>query len=308
MRSKFSSLPPVVQVIAVAMTLLVLAVWAGAFIYSYNALYAVGAQLGGVARVSWIWPLLLDGQIVAANLGLAYAAALSKPRGMMRCWIAAALVASVGFNVWHAGHNRIHWLIAAVAPITIEGVCFIGVHVLDWTMQALGRPTSWLLPDHQTGIIDSYQGSSPAPLHEVMHRLSEVGAAAVQAPAAWPPAGQFPAGHSPYPQIAANGQLGQGVAATGQPGQPLSGEELKRHIVEAYLAGWTTEAIAATTAQQVSLALIDNGVTVSERTVASVLAEVRARRGLPAATQRPTPQRRQRGSTKAAIARKPRKS
>jgi hypothetical protein len=153
MRSKFNSLPPFLRALAVIVVLGVLGVTAGAFVYSYNALYAVGDKLQNTDRVAWIWPVLIDGQIVVANAGLALAAALNKPKGAMYLWVTLATVASIGFNVWHAGDNRVHWLIAAVAPITIEGVCFVGVKVLDWLMHALGRPTTWMLPEKQVGYL-----------------------------------------------------------------------------------------------------------------------------------------------------------
>jgi hypothetical protein len=154
-RDKFSELPGPVQVIVVALTIAVLAVWAGAFVYSYNALYAVGAKIPNTSRVVWMWPFLLDGQIVAANFGLALATAFDRNKGLMKFWVAVSLAASVGFNVWHVIDNRVLWLVAAVAPISIEGVCFVGVKVLDMVLTALGRPTTWKLPDKQVGTLKS---------------------------------------------------------------------------------------------------------------------------------------------------------
>jgi len=158
------------------------------------------------------------------------------------------------------------------------------IAIVKWVMLHLGRPLN------SAGVL------SPTGMPAVPMMAPGYGSAP------W----QLPAGQPAYPQVAANGHNGQAIAANGQSGRTVSGEELKRRIVEAYLSGWTTEAIAATTAQEVEHALANEGVTVSQRTVSTVLTEVRAQRGLPAVVQRPAPGGRQRGSAAARV-RKPRK-
>jgi len=262
MRSKFTSLPPFLRALAVIVVLGVLGVTAGAFVYSYNALYAVGGQLGGVKRVAWIWPVLIDGQIVVANAGLALAAALNKSKTAMYLWVTLATAASIGFNVWHAGHDRVHWLIAAVAPITIEGVCFVGVKVLDWIMQALGRPTSWALPERQIGYL--------APPQTVVTQL---------------PDGSYGVPGSPFPGYGAGtfppqGAFGQ-MPSPAHPGTPQIGhaqidDATKRREVEMYLSRLDAEQLGAATGSSIVVALAERNIPISESHAGRILGEFRA--------------------------------
>ncbi len=262
MRSKFTSLPPFLRALAVIVVLGVLAVTAGAFVYSYNALYAVGGQLDGVQRVAWIWPVLIDGQIVVANAGLALAAALNKSKTAMYCWVTLATAGSVGFNIWHAGHDRVHWLIAAVAPVTIEGVCFVGVKVLDWIMQALGRPTSWALPEKQVGYL--------TPPETVVTQL---------------PGGVYGVPNSPFPGYGAGtfppqGAFGQ-MPSSGGPGNPQIGpaevdEATKRRAVEMYLSGLTPEQLGTATGSSVVVGVAAHGIALDERYARRILDEYKA--------------------------------
>ncbi len=269
MKTKFGNLPAVVQAMIVGLVAVILAVWAGAFVYSYNALYAVGNKLQNTDRVAWMWPFLLDGQIVAANFGLALATAFERDKGLMKFWVALSLAGSVGFNIWHVvntDNNRVLWLVAAVAPITIEGVCFVGVKVLEWTLQALGKPTSWQLPDKQVGVL------SPPPQTTVV-RLPDGTYGVPGSPFPGYGAGTFPP-QGPFAQMPSalqqqTPQLGHASEAVELP------EATKRQAVEMYLSGLPPEQAGAATRSSVAAALNAIGVAIDETYAGRILGEWR---------------------------------
>jgi hypothetical protein len=89
------------------------------------------------------------------------------------------------------------------------------------------------------------------------------------------PAGQAAAdGQAPSSTSSENPYLGQ-PELRGNGG----GEQLKRHRVEAYLATLSAEQLDQLTAREVTAALTDQGMDVSERYVLRLLDEWNARRG-----------------------------
>lgn len=107
----------IVNALTASVALMVLLIGAGAFILSYDALYATGAVHGIPTGKAWIWPLLIDGPLVVFTLAL-LAAQLT--RQGIKLWAGLVItytLATVGFNLSHAQPSPLGWTVAIVAPV-----------------------------------------------------------------------------------------------------------------------------------------------------------------------------------------------
>lgn len=106
------------NVLTTAVTLLVAAIGAGAFVLSYDALYATGQQHGTFAAGKlWIFPLIVDGPLVVFTLALLVA---QITRQSVKLWAGLVILftlLTVGFNLSHAQATPLGWLVAIVAPV-----------------------------------------------------------------------------------------------------------------------------------------------------------------------------------------------
>jgi hypothetical protein len=286
---RFADLNPLGRVIIVVVAALTLAVAAIAFATSYGALYAWARDTGLYSdRLTRIWPLLLDGAFIVAQLAAILAgilrAALHGDKDVHRGWPITAMVISGGLTVWfnilHAdvGGDSVSRRIAAALPPVLMMLAFeIDVQIVKWVMKALGKP------------MDAGTALSPAGgmLPGAMYRPD--------VPLAWQyHPGELPSGHGSLPGGSWQPQSASWPRSQdGQNGQQTMGgngdqaEVTKRHQVETYLAALGAEErdrLASlgprAAAREVTAILNGQGTPVSERYVTRILDErSAARRG-----------------------------
>jgi hypothetical protein len=134
----------------------VLLLAAAAFTLSYDALHQLALDSRVRPALAWLWPVVIDGTIVAALLTV-----LAANRAGMRAgypWALAGLfsAASVSFNIAHAPHRPVAQLVFAMAPIALV----LTTHLL---MQQVGWRRS--TPDHQAAVAAQQAGPDLAPPH-----------------------------------------------------------------------------------------------------------------------------------------------
>lgn len=109
--------PRIVTGLTATVAILTLAIGAGAFALSYDALHATGLEHGTFpAGLGWLFPLLIDLPLVIFTLAL-LVSQLTRQSGKL--WAALVIVytlATVGFNLAHAQPTPLGWLVAIVAP------------------------------------------------------------------------------------------------------------------------------------------------------------------------------------------------
>jgi hypothetical protein len=138
---KFSDLNPLGRAIIVVVAALTLAVAAVSFATSYGALYAWARDTGLYSdRLTRIWPLLLDGAFIVAQLAAILAGILRGNRAfpILTMLITGAL--TVWFNLQHAGADPGRRLTAALPPVLMMLAFEIDVQIVRWVMGALGKP------------------------------------------------------------------------------------------------------------------------------------------------------------------------
>lgn len=98
--------------------LLVFLIGAGAFVLSYDALYATGQVHGSfVPNKVWIFPLLIDAPLVVFTLALLIFQIM---RQSVKLWAGLVILytlATIGFNLSHAQQSPLGYTIAIVAPL-----------------------------------------------------------------------------------------------------------------------------------------------------------------------------------------------
>lgn len=117
-------------------TLLVFAIGAGAFVLSYDALYATGQTHGNfIPGKVWIFPLLIDAPLVVFTLALLVSQIL---RQSVKLWAGLVILytlATIGFNLSHAQPTPLGWTIAIVAPVglllTTEALRHLAKNIIE---------------------------------------------------------------------------------------------------------------------------------------------------------------------------------
>lgn len=117
-------------------TLLVFSIGAGAFVLSYDALYATGQTHGSfVPGKVWIFPLLIDAPLVVFTLALLVSQIL---RQSVKLWAGLVILytlATIGFNLSHAQPTPLGWTIAIVAPVglllTTEALRHLAKNIIE---------------------------------------------------------------------------------------------------------------------------------------------------------------------------------
>jgi Protein of unknown function (DUF2637) len=282
---RFADLNLLGRAIIVVVAALTLAVAAIAFATSYGALYAWARDTGLYSdRLTRIWPLLLDGAFIVAQLAAILAGILRGNRAfpILTMLITGAL--TVWFNLQHAGADPGRRLTAALPPVLMMLAFEIDVQIVRWVMQALGKPIGPITPPPTEGLL-----AGPVP------------GAIWRSDAGWnvPPAGSpngwaqglygaNRAGHH-LPENSQNEQVGLAAGAGRDPAAVT-----KRQRIEEYLDWLGPEELQHLTVRELTADLAGQGLEVTERYVKQILD-----------SQRPTPQpqRRRRGSG----ARKPRR-
>jgi hypothetical protein len=281
---RFSDLNPLGRAIIIVVAALTFGVAAVSFATSYGALYAWVRDTGLYSdRLTRLWPLLLDGAFIVAQLAAILAGILRGSRAWPILTMLLTGALTVWFNLQHAGADPGRRLAAALPPVLMMLAFEIDVQIVKWVMQALGRPLGPITPPPSGGML-------PGPVPGAMWRPDGQGwnVPQVGAPNGWPQGlyGGVRAGHH-LPENPQNSQTrlpagvdGDGVGVT------------KRQRIEEYLDWLGPEELQHLTVRELTADLQENGLEVTERYVKQILDSQRP------APARPTQRRRGSGPRK----------
>jgi hypothetical protein len=275
---KFTDLNPLGRAIIIAVAALTFGVAAVSFATSYGALYAYARDTGLYSdRLTRLWPLLLDGAFIVAQLAAILAGILRGSRAWPILTMLLTGALTVWFNLQHAGSDPGRRLAAALPPVLMMLAFEIDVQIVKWVMAALGKPLGPIAPPPLDGMLSG-------PVSEAVWRSDGTGwnLPLNGSRNGWPAAGygSNPAGHH-LPENSQNGQ----ASFTGGEGRDLAGVT-KRQRIEEYLDWLGPEELRNVTVRELTADLADQGLEVTERYVKQILDQ-----------QRPPPQpQRRRGS------------
>jgi hypothetical protein len=281
---KFSDLNPLGRAIIVVVAVLTFAVAAVSFATSYGALYAYARDTGLYSeRLTRLWPLLLDGAFIVAQLAAILAGILRGSRGWPILTMILTGALTVWFNLQHAGSDPGRRLAAALPPVLMMLAFEIDVQIVKWVMQALGKPVGPIAPPPPPGLL-----AGPVPGAIYRQEVAGWNAPRNGPPPGWPQSldGSVWAGHH-LPENPQNRQTGL-PADGGGDGAGVT----KRQRIEEYLDWLGPEELQNLTVRELTGELASQGLEVTERYVKQILDQ-----------QRPPPQPRRRGSS----TRKPRR-
>lgn len=97
----------------------VVALAAGSFALSYDALHQLAVANQVPRPLAWIWPLIVDGFIIVASLAILHAVQHGRTARYPWSLLVAFSTLSVAFNVLHAPPTAIARLVAAIPPLTL---------------------------------------------------------------------------------------------------------------------------------------------------------------------------------------------
>jgi hypothetical protein len=269
---RFSDLNPLGRAIIITIAALTFGVAAVSFATSYGALYAYVRDTGLYSeRLTRLWPLLLDGAFIVAQLAAILAGILRGSRGWPILTMLLTGALTVWFNLQHAGSDPGRRLAAALPPVLMMLAFEIDIQIVRWVMTALGKPLGPITPPPTDGMLPGAVWRSDGLEWNVPpHSL----------PSGWPPGvyGRVPAGHG-FPENPQNGQTGL-PAGVGR-----DGAVTKRQRIEDYLDRLDPEQLRNLTVRELTAELANEGLVVTERYVKHILDQ-----------RRPTPHPRRRGS------------
>jgi hypothetical protein len=275
---RFSDLNPLGRAIIIVVAALTLRVAAVSFATSYGALYAYVRDTGLYSdRLTRLWPLLLDGAFIVAQLAAILAGILRGSRGWPILTMLLTGALTVWFNLQHAGADPGRRLAAALPPVLMMLAFEIDIQIVKWVMTALGKPLGPITPPPGAGMLTG-------PMPGAVWRPDGQGwnVPQVGAPNGWPSGlhGGVPAGHR-LPENPQNSQTGLPARAGGD-GAGVT----KRQRIEEYLDWLGPEELQNLTVRELTTELAGQGLEVTERYVKQILD-----------SQRPAPQpKRRRGS------------
>jgi hypothetical protein len=276
---KFTDLNPLGRAIIIAVAALTFGVAAVSFATSYGALYAYARDTGLYSdRLTRLWPLLLDGAFIVAQLAAILAGILRGSRAWPILTMLLTGALTVWFNLQHAGADPGRRLAAALPPVLMMLAFEIDVQIVRWVMQALGKPLDPITPPRADGRLTG-------PVPGAIWRSDGTG---------WnlPPTGSpngsshgldgpVSAGH----HLPENSHKGLSGLAAGAGGGPAG--VTKRQRIEEYLDWLGPEELQNITVRELTTELASQGLEVTERYVKQILDQ-----------QRPGPQpQRRRGSS-----------
>jgi hypothetical protein len=256
--TRFRHLPAAGRAIIITVAIGVLAIAVVACATSYNAIYRLVGQLGLYgSRINQAFPLLLDAAFLVAELAAILGGimrAVTRSDEVSAGWPGAAMLlcglGTIGFNVGHAyllggrGDPLTIWrcVVASLPPVLMMVSFQVLIAIVKWVMLHLGRPL------HSAAVL------SPTTMPGAVRGLYR------------PPA---PFGQMPGSTSSENPQTGH--PALGVNGNGDQAEALKRQQIEAYLASLRPDQLDQLTAREITAALTDQGMDVSERYVARIL-------------------------------------
>jgi hypothetical protein len=128
---RFSDLNPLGRAIIITVAALTFGVAAISFATSYGALYAYARDTGLYSeRLTRLWPLLLDGAFIVAQLAAILAGILRGSRGWPILTMLLTGALTVWFNLQHAGSDPGRRLAAALPPVLMMLAFEIDVHIV----------------------------------------------------------------------------------------------------------------------------------------------------------------------------------
>jgi Protein of unknown function (DUF2637) len=269
---RFSDLNPLGRAIIITIAALTFGVAAVSFATSYGALYAFIRDTGLYSdRLTRLWPLLLDGAFIVAQLAAILAGILRGSRGWPILTMLLTGALTVWFNLQHAGSDPGRRLAAALPPVLMMLAFEIDIQIVRWVMTALGKPLGPITPPPPEGMLPGAVWRSDGLEWNVpTHNL----------PGGWAPGTPSAnwAGHH-FPENSQNGQTGLPVGA----GRDAAAT--KRQRIEAYLDRLSSEQLQNLTLRELTAGLANEGLEVTERYVKHILDQ-----------RRPAPTSRRRGS------------
>jgi hypothetical protein len=270
---RFADLNPLGRAIIITVAALTFGVAAISFATSYGALYAYVRDTGLYSdRLTRLWPLLLDGAFIVAQLAAILAGILRGSRGWPILTMLLTGALTVWFNLQHAGSDPGRRLAAGLPPVLMMLAFEIDIQIVRWVMTALGKPLGSITPPPTDAMgpgavwrSDGLDWNVPPPgLYS-----------------GWPPGahGANWAGHR-FPENPQNGQ-------TSLPAErgPDDRGVTKRQRIEAYLDRLDPEQLRNLTVRELTAELANEGLAVTERYVKQILDQ-----------RRPAPRSRRRGS------------
>jgi len=271
---KFSDLNPLGRAIILVVAALTFGVAAVSFATSYGALYAYARDTDLYSeRLTRLWPLLLDGAFIVAQLAAILAGILRGSRSWPILTMLLTGALTVWFNLQHAGSDPGRRLAAALPPVLMMLAFEIDVQIVKWVMQALGKPLGPIAsPPPDAMLPGTVWRSDGLEWNLPSHSL----------PGGWPPGtdGRVPAGHD-VPENSQNPQTRPPAGMSGN-GAGIT----KRQHIEAYLERLGPEQLRNLTVRELTADLANEGLEVTERYVKQILDQ-----------QRPAPTARRRGSS-----------
>jgi hypothetical protein len=255
---KFSDLNPLGRAIIVVVAALTFGVAAVSFATSYGALYSYARDTGLYSeRLTRLWPLLLDGAFIVAQLAAILAGILRGSRGWPILTMLLTGALTVWFNLQHAGSDPGRRLAAALPPVLMMLAFEIDVQIVKWVMKALGKPMGPIAPPPPEGMLPGAVWRADA----LGWNIPPNGP-----PPGWPPGayGYIPAAHH-LPENRQNGQAGLAAKEGGNAGPT------KRQRIEAYLDRLGSEQVQNLTVREITSDLNGEGLEVTERYVKQVI-------------------------------------
>jgi hypothetical protein len=147
MSLRFADLNPLGRAIIITVAALTFGVAAISFATSYGALYAYARDTGLYSdRLTRLWPLLLDGAFIVAQLAAILAGILRGSRGWPILTMLLTGALTVWFNLQHAGSDPGRRLAAALPPVLMMLAFEIDIQIVKWVMTALGKPLGAIAP------------------------------------------------------------------------------------------------------------------------------------------------------------------
>ena len=166
----------IVTGLTLTVALLVLAIGAGAFVLSYDALYATGLNNGVPSTKAWIWPLLIDAPLIVFTLALLVSQILRQSAKLWASLVILYTLATVGFNLSHAQNTILGWTVAIVAPVglllTTEALRHLAKTIIE--RQAIVSSLSELAAqlDIRRGDLDKLNGQIERAQAHLMDKLN----------------------------------------------------------------------------------------------------------------------------------------
>src|SRR6266487_2680786 len=141
----FSELPPSLRRILAVALLLTAAIGAGAFTLSFVALREVAAQPdAGWGPLAFLFPLIIDGLLVAAEVVLVAASMLGRERLLPLTFVIGAGAVTIWFNITRVPAPVRP--VTAIPPIASIAATILIPYLVKILAVALGKPLPYLPP------------------------------------------------------------------------------------------------------------------------------------------------------------------